>query len=633
MRLVRCALVAAALLCALVVFVSSWSSGSTARWTRDQELPVGARVHSHSSSHKSPLQIRDEVVKAVSQLEARDARRLVSSLACSYAAPGDAALYAACVARTPPLGALRKVASAFRAFAAEDSALTPIAPPAVASPMSAPSPSPSSSPSPMPSLTEPSAQLVHSRPANPTSNASALITRTPIGPAWLNHVRSARSAADDWRELRLQQWELAPLLAPHVPPGALPPCVWSRLAQLCATLFQPRMRKVRQLHPRPTIVAEWEGGLICYALVESPSARIEIGRMKPTSTEVENAIMLSAHCAADSSNGTRLDLPMPMPGDASLPVEALLSGVAASGAARDARGRMALLRAKLRSGRRVRILAIGASNTAMFAPGCADHGCEVNAHESDDAVRERLAAQAAARGALGRQQSDWLVRLLLVLHRKYPAAPLLGVAQAYGGLDPKSVAGCLSDFLEGSRPFVALESTDPLGRCPETRAEPGGCCDRPPHDPPHPGARGCTDAVPDLLVIDFAIFAGKTPDRTYLLSLEKVLRHLWPTDAAVILLNMGNWCRGAAGRVSWDVMGHAKCQRLLFDEEASVRHLGRAPMPDTWHDDLAHLASHYGYAAVSTFHALQPLVVARALRVSDFTQDGMVSTCGPIAAL
>ena len=62
---------------------------------------------------------------------------------------------------------------------------------------------------------------------------------------------------------------------------------------------------------------------------------------------------------------------------------------------------------------------------------------------------------------------------------------------------------------------------------------------------------------------------------------------------------------------------------MLFDTERSVQNLGRSPLPDEWHAKLTQLASHYGHPAVSTFHALLPLVVAGQLRASDFTQDGM----------
>lgn len=39
--------------------------------------------------------------------------------------------------------------------------------------------------------------------------------------------------------------------------------------------------------------------------------------------------------------------------------------------------------------------------------------------------------------------------------------------------------------------------------------------------------------MPDLLILDFAIFAGKRPTLAYLVSLEKLLRFLHQKDTAV----------------------------------------------------------------------------------------------------
>ena len=439
------------------------------------------------------------------------------------------------------------------------------------------------------------------------------------------------------------------MLAPHVPRDALPTCVWERLERLCAVVYAPKQRKGMVWH------AEWRRGVVC-SMHPPPAGNggdsmattgdaavaagvVAVGTMKPTSTEAENAILLQPDCDGEG-DGTRLVEPLPPPGESSLPMDALLGATggasrnllkevkegAASGGRMAAAGRvggdagadatrlgellesggtrMHGLRRKLETGRRVRILAIGASNTAMFAPACADDGCECATHEPLDEVAKRLSGLASRHGALGRGQPDWLVRLVLTLHKRYPSSPKLAVAQAYGGLDPKTVASCLADFLEGSRSFVAH---DPL------------CAT----DAPEAAPPSCSDAVPDLLVLDFAIFAGKRPTLSYLVSLEKLLRFLHPKDTAVVFLNMANWCRGGEGVVAWEVMGHAKCQRMLFDPERSVSNLGRAPVPDEWHGKLAQLAGHYGHASVSTFHALMPLVVTGQLNASDFTQDGM----------
>ena len=59
-----------------------------------------------------------EVVASLARLEQPEQRRqLLSRLVCAYAAPGDAALYAACVSPTPSLGVVRKVAAAFQLVA------------------------------------------------------------------------------------------------------------------------------------------------------------------------------------------------------------------------------------------------------------------------------------------------------------------------------------------------------------------------------------------------------------------------------------------------------------------------------------------------------------------------------------
>ena len=51
--------------------------------------------------------------------------------------------------------------------------------------------------------------------------------------------------------------------------------------------------------------------------------------------------------------------------------------------------------------------------------------------------------------------------------------------------------------------------------------------------------------------------------------------HTCPQDVAVVFLNMANWCRGPEGSVAYEVMGHAKCQRMVFDRDRSIRNLKR----------------------------------------------------------
>ena len=62
-----------------------------------------------------------------------------------------------------------------------------------------------------------------------------------------------------------------------------------------------------------------------------------------------------------------------------------------------------------------------------------------------------------------------------------------------------------------------------------------------------PAALGEPTCDGDLVIIDFGVYTGDAPDPRYLLSLEAMLRALWSFDVAVILLNVGMWCRGASG--------------------------------------------------------------------------------------
>jgi hypothetical protein len=440
-------------------------------------------------------------------------------------------MFAMCMSRTPTLGGLRAFAAALDANAS-----------AAALPASA-----RAMPTPNGSLSSFSSALVV---AASTTRAAARAPATappPFAPApprraphaawdWRDHVVGTaprwldlvRPAPGEWKDLALKNYELEPMLRPQVNTSELPSCVWQRLATLCAVLFHSRVAQQRVAEGYRW-VAQWERGLRCVQRTPPHAAvflEVEVGKVKPTSTEVENAILLEPECDAEGS-GTRLAEPMPPAGVSSLPLAALHS---ASGDGRESGGvggeggdtsavsgdRMAALHSKLRRGERVRVLAIGASNTAMFAPACVEDGCVAHAHEPLDAVAARWQKRASQHGALGASQPDWLMRLLLTLHTRYPASPLLGVAHAYGGLDPKTVASCLADFLESSRPWASLEQN----------------C-----------THGCSDAFPDVLILDFAIYAGKQPDLNYLTSLEKLLRHVHGAHTVVLLLNMANCAR------------------------------------------------------------------------------------------
>lgn len=361
-------------------------------------------------------------------------------------------------------------------------------------------------------------------------------------------------------------------------------------------------------------MASWDSGVVCTLADVTQNATsasnrkvLVVNRLKPTSTEVDNAILLSPTCD-DEGSGTRLTEPVPPIGHASLPADALARGVLSGSMPNDKavpRSRLEAVRAKLQAGERVHILLIGSSNSALFGSICRD-GCRCDGPESEAIVRERFDRQ--AQRVYSWSQADWFSRFIQTLHRRYPQADIVAQSSGYGGLSPMSVASCPSDFLEGLAAFDPRKLGDVHDSSSSETSKP---------------------TRPDLLVLDFAVYAGFVPDSRYIDAFEKLLRYLWPTSTAVLFLNLGNFCRGANGTVSDDVMGHAKCQRMLFDGYASAANIGRATFPDPWHERLGQLAVHYGHSAVSMFDALQPLIASQAIKISEITQDGMHPTYWP----
>ena len=84
------------------------------------QSPIAAVSAAQQLSRSDPLAVRDEIVAALSRIDHAEQRRLLSRLACTYAAPGDAALFAACMSVTPTLGTVRRIAAQFEAHASGD---------------------------------------------------------------------------------------------------------------------------------------------------------------------------------------------------------------------------------------------------------------------------------------------------------------------------------------------------------------------------------------------------------------------------------------------------------------------------------------------------------------------------------
>ena len=198
-------------------------------------------------------QVSESAVRTISSLEPRERRRVLARLACSIGAAGDAVLHAACLGGTPSLGTLRRVASALNSpsrhrAVTTRAATTTTAAAAVATARHARIKLPHGDDSPKwwaVAAADPTSFTIAPRqralllPPPPPSPLPAVVASRSVpahlqdnpAPRWLDRVRPI---AQDWQDLKLQQWELMPLLKPRVARHELPACVWERLATLCA---------------------------------------------------------------------------------------------------------------------------------------------------------------------------------------------------------------------------------------------------------------------------------------------------------------------------------------------------------------------------------------------------------------
>ena len=94
----------------LCVFASSCNNAAES----PKVLSVAApRLVTPLRRRGDPAAIRDEIAAALTRVGGDvEQRRLLSQLVCTYAAPGDATLFAACTSETPTLGTVRRVAAA-----------------------------------------------------------------------------------------------------------------------------------------------------------------------------------------------------------------------------------------------------------------------------------------------------------------------------------------------------------------------------------------------------------------------------------------------------------------------------------------------------------------------------------------
>lgn len=174
---------------------------------------------------------------------------------------------------------------------------------------------------------------------------------------------------------------------------------------------------------------------------------------------------------------------------------------------------------------------------------------------------------------------DFLVEWIARLRRTYPNASIVARTRAGGGMPLHAVTSCARSFLSPR---------------------------------------------PDVVVLDFAIYAGMRPNRELLDEYATLLAYLNRRHIVAILLNLGVWCLDASGRVGPTTFGHLRCQRAILGGNVTrtMRRL-RDERPDLWHGELYEVARRYGHTTVSTADALGWMVRHASLRVEDFTHDGM----------
>ena len=193
------------------------------------------------------------------------------------------------------------------------------------------------------------------------------------------------------------------------------PCFADRLRQVCIEKFAKY-----NAPPLERVEVRWVegGGLRCTIGGESK------GIVKAANLQLRNLVL--QRCESD-----RLVVPPPTPGVSSLPVDALQRSV--GGAAGSWRFNDFI--SKLERNETVRIVAVGASNTAMFAETCSGGGgrktCTIDANTDAAALASRLAERARKLGKV--PGADWLARLVRIVHAHHPGARLIVRTIGYGG--------------------------------------------------------------------------------------------------------------------------------------------------------------------------------------------------------
>ena len=409
-------------------------------------------------------------------------------------------------------------------------------------------------------------------PPPPVPATEAFSASNPHRDCW-----NTTKASEPFRSssLRRQMCARATCLLQQQSPRGECVCMWEQFRNLC-------IASTKAWNALPL----WrEGRLRCRHGINGKEHRHS--SFKPWSLEFDNLLLRG--CAADM-----LKVHPPPSGTSSLPGSALAASLARCrdgqpcGEARMRQLRFRLSRRKVTAP--VRLVAVGASVTAQFGHVCfrEPSACDIPATLEGAKLDDRLAmaARSVRQYEHGVDAADYMMQLLRVIRKRFPA-PLSARVISYGGMGPRIAASCPSDF------FTADVSCDNNGSFAEWA---------------------------DLVIIDFAIFGGNWAFPADADNIEWLVRALWRSRAAVILLNMANWCAG--GPKPWRYHGHLECQRLAFDADVARDHVRNMTLPDPFHAQLGRIAARYSHVSVSLLHALAPLVARGELLLHDFTHDG-----------
>ena len=192
-------------------------------------------------------------------------------------------------------------------------------------------------------------------------------------------------------------------------------CFKARLREICVSRF------AKHANPPPTRVEvsfNAEGSLHCDIGHEQRKL------VKSSNLQLRNTLLQRCEPSV-------LPVQPPSPGTSSLPIDALLRS--AGGSSRSWRFEEFI--SKLERNATVRIVAVGASNTAMFAEGCSGGGgrkaCTIEANMNAASLAERLAERAHKLGKM--PGADWLSRFVRIVHARHPGAAQIVRTIGYGG--------------------------------------------------------------------------------------------------------------------------------------------------------------------------------------------------------